>query len=120
MPRKTKMSKEEQQKEIDRIVAERIAKQRKEDNRKAQKEFIEKALDLLLYQMRYTYIRQSYAFATAIRLINLSDLSEEDKDEVRLNFATDIVFAGGGVKEEDFDKARKKIEEIKEYLRGNH
>ena len=120
MPRKAKMTKEEIEKEINRQVEERLAISLKENNLKALKKYVEQSLNTLIYLYKYDDLLQSSMITSAIRLINSTDISEEDKEEFREGFAMDLVFMNGGVKEEDWEKAMNKKAEILKYLKGNY
>lgn len=115
-----KKSKEEIQKEIDRIVEEKMAVKREKDHIESKKDFVVDALNSLIKHYKYGGLKQKWMLDMAKKLIEESGLDDETKDELaRYEFAQGLIYFGGrGVKEDEKDKVDKAINSITKYLRG--
>ena len=118
MPRKKKATKEEIQAEINRRVEEQLKIDREVNHMEEVEKFLDDALKALCYHYFYGHLKFKYFFDTAKLLIDNSGLSEEQKEEQRHSFASDIVFSRGGVREEEWNNAMESVDRISKALRG--
>lgn len=101
MAKKFKGFTEEEQKEIERQVKEKIEAERTIKARKARVDIIPELLKSALHQFKYGDLDFKFVMELYRFLINYEDLSEENKDHIEFLFAEDFLFLGArGVPEE--------------------
>lgn len=94
MAKKFKGFTEEEQKEIERQVKEKIEAERIIKAREARVDIIPDLLKSALYQFKYGDLDFKFVMELYRFLINYEDLSEENKDHIEFLFAEDCLFLG--------------------------
>lgn len=103
MAKKFKGFTEEEQKEIERQVKEKIEAERIIKARKARVDIIPELLKSALYQFKYGDLDFKFVMELYRFLINYEELSEENKDHIEFLFAEDLLFLGARGVPEGFD-----------------
>lgn len=94
---------EEELKEIERQVKEKIEAERIIKARKARVDIIPELLKSALYQFKYGYLDFKFIMELYRFLIKYEDLSKEDRDHIEFLFAEDYLFLGTQGVPEGFD-----------------
>lgn len=103
MAKKFKGFTEEEQKEIERQVKEKIEAERIIKSRKARTDIIPELLKTVLYKFEYGDLDFKFVMELYRFFINYEDLSEENRDHIEFLFAEDFLFLGARGVPEGFD-----------------
>lgn len=113
-----KESEEARDKRIEEIVRRKLAAERILRAHESKLEFVEEALRLLIKGYKWEDLPWSYTFDMAKHLINDREFSDEEREDLRDNFATGIIYFGSrGFKPEDQEAINNTRNAIVQILR---